>query len=65
VLRQTLTDDPLSYGNEASLRTVFSALEKRRRQLEKKSTKIASHVYAETPQAWRERIEAWWRLAAG
>jgi CHAD domain-containing protein len=64
VLRQTLTDDPLSFGDEAALSSAFSAIEKRRKQLEKKSVKVASHVYAEKPAGWRALIESWWEIAA-
>jgi len=64
VLRQTLTDEPLAYGDEASLQTTFAAIERRRQQLEKKSISIAEHVYAENPGEWTARIRAWWRMAA-
>jgi len=64
VLRQTLTDDPLSYGTDASLVAAFSAIEKRRKQLEKKSVKVAGHVYAEKPAGWRARVESWWKIAS-
>ena len=64
VLRQTLTDDPLSYGDDASLRAAFSAIEKRRQQLEKKSVGIAGHVFAEKPARLRARVESWWEIAS-
>jgi CHAD domain-containing protein len=65
VLRQTLKEDPKAYGDEAALRATFSAIEKRRGKLEKKSLAICSHAYAERAAQWSGRIRAYWHVAAG
>jgi hypothetical protein len=65
VLRQTLTEDPSAYGDEATLPATFSAIEKRRGKLEKKSIAISTHVYSETAAQWRDRMHAHWRVAGG
>jgi hypothetical protein len=64
VLRQTLTEDPSAYGEEEALHATFSAIEKRRSKLEKKSIAVSTHVYAETAVQWRRRIRAYWRVAS-
>jgi CHAD domain-containing protein len=63
VLRQTLTEDPAAYGDEAALHATSSAIEKRRSKLEKKAISISTHVYAETARQWRGQIRAYWRAA--
>ena len=65
VLRETLREDPTAYGDQNALETTFAVIQKRRTQLEKKSMRLSSEIYAEGPPQFRDRLRAYWQVARG
>jgi CHAD domain-containing protein len=65
VLRETLREDPNAYGDHSALETTFAAIQKRRKQLERKSIRMSSDIYAERPPQFRDRVRAYWHVARG
>ena len=63
VLHDKLMRQPNVYADKPALETTLSAIRKRRKQLEKESIDSASHIYAEEPRRFRDRIREYWRLA--
>ncbi len=61
VLRQILTNDPLSYGGRRVLSGLLPLLEDRRKELQRQALILGQHVYHDQPKIFIEKVEEFWK----
>ena len=61
VLNERLRTDPESYGGKAAAAEVIALAAPHRRVLQERSLRLGATLYAETPDAYRERLQSYWR----
>jgi CHAD domain-containing protein len=65
VLQAAITAAPARFGTDRTVKPVLAAIEQRRDALQTQALRLATHVYAESPKAWRERMRTYWKVARG
>jgi len=64
VLRQTLADDPLTYGGQRLLKGLFAFVDRQRRELEQQAFALGRQLYQDSSKVFTSRIEAYWKAWA-
>jgi CHAD domain-containing protein len=61
VLRSTLLERSDAIGDEAAVTAVLERIDQRRRKLHKRAKALSARIYAETPAAFAQRMNAYWK----